>query len=275
MTDVAETILGCEIVWASGSHPGRVRPVNEDCVLARSPVFLVADGMGGHSAGDLASAAVVGAFTRQVVGHPAATIDIVRVALEDADRDVRAIGSLSRRGAGSTVTGVALVQHGGMPHWLVFNVGDSRVYRLAGGVLDRLTVDHSVVQEMLDAGTLRPEDVARAPQRNVVTRAIGAADPTADSWLVPVVTGDRLMLCSDGLYRELADESLRAALTMAGRPQSAVDTLISLANRAGGRDNISAVVLDVRAGGLRGSDATDTTASAARGDDDDTFAVRG
>lgn len=275
MTDVVETVIGCELVWASGTHPGQVRPVNEDCVLARSPVFLVADGMGGHSAGDLASAAVVGAFTRHLVGQRVATIDTVRLALEDADRDVRAIGSRSRRGPGSTVTGVALVRHAGTPHWLVFNVGDSRVYRLSGGVLERLTVDHSVVQEMLDAGTLRPEDAARAPERNVVTRAIGTADPTADSWLVPVVTGDRLLLCSDGLYRELADESLRAALTMVGRPQAAVDTLISLANRAGGHDNVSAVVLDVRAGGMRGSDPTDTTASAVRADVADTFTVHG
>jgi protein phosphatase len=278
VNDVAQVVAGVELVWAAASDPGRQRPVNEDSVLGGAPVFVVADGMGGHDAGDRASAAVVGAFARHVAASGPTTIDAIRRALEAADTDVRALGATTRRGAGSTVTGVALVEHLGQPHWLVFNIGDSRVYRHAGAVFEQLTVDHSLAQEMVAARRLRPEDVAQFADRNVITRAIGSRDATADSWLLPVVTGDRLLLCSDGLYRELADESLRAALTMAGRPSGAVDALVRLANQAGGRDNITVVVVDVRAGGVPGGAELETTASAtpiwALADDDDTLAVQ-
>ncbi len=234
---------------ASLTDVGLTRTANEDSILAASPVFLVADGMGGHEAGDRASAAVVAAF--QPLGGAVVGVDDVREALSRATAVVEDISAEHRRGAGSTVAGVALVEHEGAPHWLVFNVGDSRVYRHHGSELTQLTIDHSLGQELVDAGELRPEDLADFAQRNVITRAIGAPDSTADSWLLPVVDGERLLLCSDGLSGEVSDEGIRATLTMCGRPESAAGALVRRALQAGGRDNVSVVVIDVVSGGAR------------------------
>ncbi|MGO2518488.1 MAG: PP2C family protein-serine/threonine phosphatase [Microbacterium sp.] len=234
---------------ASVSDRGLVRTANEDSVLDGSPVFLVADGMGGHDAGDLASAAVVDAF-RPLVGGTA-SVDAVREALQMASESVERISAGTRRGAGSTVAGVALIDHDGLPHWLVFNVGDSRVYRFHGTDLEQMTVDHSLGQEMVDAGQLRREDLSTFAQRNVITRAVGTPGSAADSWLVPVTDGERLLICSDGLTGEVNDESIRATLTMSGRPEPAVTALLHRAKRGGGRDNISVVVVDVISGGVR------------------------
>ena len=237
---------------------GLRREINEDAMLAQSPVFLVADGMGGHDAGDKASAAVVEAFA-PLAGSPV-SMEEIGAALARANERVSAISAQHARGAGSTVAAVALVEHESAPHWLVFNVGDSRVYRHRGSSLEQLTVDHSLGQELVDAGELRPENLADFSQRNVITRAVGAADSIADSWLVPVVDGERLLICSDGLSGEISDESIRATLTMCGRPETATEALVRRAKEAGGRDNISVIVIDVVAGGaMRASDdATDS-----------------
>lgn len=237
---------------------GLRREINEDAMLAQSPVFLVADGMGGHDAGDKASAAVVEAFA-PLAGSPV-SMEEIGAALARANERVSAISAQHARGAGSTVAAVALVEHESAPHWLVFNVGDSRVYRHRGSSLEQLTVDHSLGQELVDAGELRPENLADFSQRNVITRAVGAADSIADSWLVPVVDGERLLICSDGLSGEISDESIRATLTMCGRPKTATEALVRRAKEAGGRDNISVIVIDVVAGGaMRASDdATDS-----------------
>lgn len=234
---------------ASLTDQGLKRTANEDAVLAASPVFLVADGMGGHDAGDRASAAVVAAF-EPLVGMPV-SVEHVRDALAAATQTVSDLSAGLKRGAGSTVSGVVLLEHEGAPHWLVFNVGDSRVYRHHGNELSQITIDHSLGQEMVDAGRLRPEDLATFAQRNVITRAIGAEDSVADSWLLPIVDGERLLICSDGLSGEVSDESIRATLTMCGRPESAVTALVRRAKQAGGRDNISVVVIDVVSGGAR------------------------
>ncbi|MCL2467813.1 MAG: protein phosphatase 2C domain-containing protein [Micrococcales bacterium] len=258
MSDDQAVIAGVEVVWAGVTDPGRVRPANEDSVLAAAPVFLVADGMGGYEAGDLASAAVVGAFARSISRSELATLDGVRAALDAANQAVHKVAAGTRRGAGSTLTGAILVEYLGAPHWLVLNVGDSRVYRHMGGTLEQVTVDHSLAQEMLDAKLLTRDDIAGFAESNVITRAMGAADSTADSWLMPVVAGERLLMCSDGLYRELADESIRAALTLSGTPRSAAETLVTLANQAGGRDNITVLIVDVRTGGEITRDLSDT-----------------
>jgi len=180
------------------------------------------------------------------------------VALGRAAAVVEAIAAEHRQGAGSTVAGAALVEHEGVPHWLVFNVGDSRVYRHHANELEQLTVDHSLGQELVDAGELRPEDLATFAQRNIITRAIGATDSAADSWLVPVIDGERLLLCSDGLSGEVSDEAIRATLTMCGRPETAAAALVRRALQAGGRDNVSVVVVDVVSGGLRAGRDDDT-----------------
>lgn len=241
----------CSVVLnvASLTDTGLKRTANEDSVLNASPVFLVADGMGGHQAGDLASAAVVAAF--EPLRGQAIDLADIRDALSRAAAAVEQIAAAHKRGAGSTVTGVALVQHEGTPHWLVFNVGDSRVYRHYGNELTQLTIDHSLGQQLVDAGELRAEQLASFSQRNVITRALGAPDSAADSWLLPVVNGERLLLCSDGLSGEISDEAIRAALTMNGRPETAATALVRRALQAGGRDNVSVVVIDVVSGGAR------------------------
>lgn len=243
------TVSSVVLNVASLTDTGLKRTANEDSVLDASPIFLVADGMGGHEAGDRASAAVVAAF--EPLRGQAVEVDDVRDALSRAADVVEGIAAAHKRGAGSTVTGVALVEHEGSPHWLVFNVGDSRVYRHHGNELVQLTIDHSLGQELVDAGELRAEDLASFSQRNVITRAIGAPDSTADSWLLPVVDGERLLLCSDGLSGEVSDEAIRATLTMNGRPETAATALVRRALQAGGRDNVSVVVIDVVSGGAR------------------------
>jgi protein phosphatase len=258
VTGLADIRLSVAVVTDVGLH----RTGNEDSYLADSPVFLVADGMGGYEAGDRASAAVVEAFRRSIHGPQFPTLDDVRDALMAADAGVADVSEQTSRGAGSTVSGLVLVEHDGAPHWLVFNIGDSRVYRHDGSYLEQLTVDHSLGQELIERGELRREELATFTDRNVITRAIGAADSTADSWLLPVTNGERILICSDGLSSEVEDEAIRAILTMSGRPQAAADALVRRAKANGGRDNITVVVLDVLAGG--GFASREYTTGAAR-----------
>lgn len=266
-------IAGLTLNVGALTDTGRKRAANEDSLLADGPAFVVADGMGGYESGDLASAAVVGAFADHLTGDRFGVFEEVHAALLAADDRVEVVASSTNRGAGSTATGVVLVSHDGSPHWLVFNVGDSRVYRHLGNELEQLTTDHSLGRELIESGQLRAEDLATFADRNVITRAIGAADSLADSWLVPVVTGERLLLCSDGLHGELDDETIRAVLTMSGRPESAAQVLIDRANEHGGRDNITVIVIDVVAGGasVLGGGTSDVHALDVLETDDDTL----
>ncbi|MFV0634865.1 PP2C family protein-serine/threonine phosphatase [Demequina sp.] len=268
-------IAGVTLSVGAVTDPGLRRPANEDALFADGPAFVVADGMGGYECGDLASAAVVGAFRDRLCGDRFGVFEDVQAALLDADDRVDVVAQSTSRGAGSTATGVVLVEHGGQPHWLVFNVGDSRVYRHLGSELEQLTKDHSLGRELVDTGQMREEDLATFPDRNVITRAIGAADSLADSWLVPVVTGERLLLCSDGLHGELDHEAIRALLTMSGRPESAAHVLVERAKQAGGRDNITVIVIDVVSGGaqLLNDGTTDAHAMTLGEYDDDTLTV--
>ena len=233
-----------------GAHTdtGRRRTVNEDALLAEFPVFLVADGMGGHDAGDRASAAVVEVF-RGLVGRGVLTVDDVTRAVEAAHTAVAAIAAETARGAGTTLTAAIAVEHDGLACWLVANIGDSRVYRLSGDRLEQVTIDHSVAQEMVDAGRLSRAGMATFRGRNVITRAVGGERSPADYWLLPVVTGERLLLCSDGLTSELSDEALRAGLVLGGAADGTARSLVAQAVSLGGRDNITAIVVDVLSGG--------------------------
>lgn len=228
---------------------GLKRAANEDSFLADGPSFVVADGMGGYESGDRASAAVVESFRDRFAGAEIGDFTGVNAALIEADDRVADVAALTTRGAGSTATGVVMVDHGGMAYWLVFNVGDSRVYRHHGSELEQLTIDHSLGRELVTRGELTEADLATFPNKNVITRAIGAADSLADSWLVPVVNGERLMICSDGLHGEVDDESIRAVLTMNGQPEAAARVLVDRAKANGGRDNITVVVVDIVSGG--------------------------
>jgi protein phosphatase len=257
---------------AAVTDRGLRREANEDSFLAEGPAFVVADGMGGYESGDRASAAVVDAFRDRFAGLTLGEFAGVSDALLDADDRVAEVAAATTRGAGSTATGVVLVSHEGYPFWLVFNVGDSRVYRQAGGVLEQLTTDHSLGRELVSRGELREDELATFANRNVITRAIGAVDSLADSWLVPVVDGDRLLLCSDGLYGELDDETIRAILAMNGQPEVAGRVLVERANAHGGRDNITVMVIDVLAGGNVG--AIDDTTDGVPAVFEDTLPVR-
>ena len=227
---------------ASLTDRGLSRPVNEDSLFAAAPIFVVADGMGGYEAGDLASAAVVDAF-RGLEGDGYGDLAGVRRSLVQASDAVAAVAGRTRRGAGSTVTGAMLVEHGGVPYWLVFNVGDSRVYRHAGSDLVQLTVDHSLGQELIELGELRREDLATFVDRNVITRAIGATDVVdADVWLLPMIGTQTFLLCSDGLSKELDDRRI-ADILVRHDPATAAVELVAAAVAAGGADNVTAVVV--------------------------------
>ena len=235
-----------EVSAALRSDAGMLRAVNEDSALAEYPSYLVADGMGGHEAGDEASRAAIDAFASVIRPGELSTVRDVGLALEAAREAVARVAANRARGAGCTLTGAVLVRHEGGVCWLVLNVGDSRVYLHRGSDLHQVTVDHSLRDEMIAGGAHHPDAL---PGRNVITRALGSADTTADSWLLPVEDGSRLLICSDGLTTEVDDQQLRAALTMGGQPEAVADELVRRANDAGGRDNITVVVVDVLAGG--------------------------
>ena len=228
---------------------GLKRKANEDSYLSGFPVFVVADGMGGHDAGDRASQAVVQQLS-SLVGQEGVGPGELAEVLDRAQAAVGLIADETERGAGSTLTGVIVTMQGSIAHWLVFNVGDSRVYRLRDGELTQLTVDHSVMQQLLDDGTLDPSEIEAYAGKNVITRAMGAEDSDADYWLHPIVQNERLMLCSDGLSGEVSDEVIRTTLLTTPGAQAAADVLVSLALQNGGRDNVTVIVLDVLAGGL-------------------------
>lgn len=229
------------VAAGAATHTGLVRRTNEDAYLATSPFFLVADGMGGHNAGAAASAAVVSEFARATTDRPVSA-ELVETLLERARSRVARIDG-GARPAGSTLTGVALMDDGGS--WLVVNVGDSRTYRLSRGTMERLTVDHSIVQELIDRGSL-DGDLARVDtRRNVITRAIGAGTAgRADMWVTPARVGDRILVCSDGVTGELTDDEIAEVLRSVAHPQQAALHLIHQAMVRGGHDNITAIVVD-------------------------------
>lgn len=236
-----------ELSFGAATHEGLRRKVNEDSYLALAPLFLVADGMGGHEAGARASAAVVEEFA-ELVGQEPITLDVVRAALGRARTTVEAMAT-SERAAGTTLTGVAVVDVGGLDYWLTLNLGDSRTYRYAHGVLEQISVDHSVVQELVDAGMLDGAAALTDRRRNEITRAIGAgSDGEADYWMVPIEPGDRILVCSDGLSGEVSSVRLAQILGEETDPQGAATRLIHEALLGGGRDNVTAIVVD--AGGV-------------------------
>lgn len=241
---------GFVLDWAGRSDIGKRRAVNEDSVLVGPPVFAVADGMGGHAAGDKASAAVVErlASLRALADNGYLDIDRLQDALAAAADDIDLFAAHIPIGAGTTVTGAILVLHNGEPHFVVFNIGDSRVYLLVDDEFERVTTDHSVVQEMVDAGLLDASEAENHPDSNVITRAVGFRDdPRPDLWMLPVRPGMRLLLCSDGLTKEVSDERIREHLTASGSAAETADHLMDAALAAGGRDNVTVVVIDVAA----------------------------
>lgn len=234
------------VAWGAGSDRGLRRERNEDSYIAAPPLFLVADGMGGHDAGAEASRAAVEVF-RPLVGKASVTVDDVQTAFRNAVVEVDSIET-QRAAAGTTLTGAAICEQAGATYWLILNIGDSRTYRLYGGELEQISIDHSAVQTLVERGEIDETSAATHPQRNVVTRAVGAGSSGApDYWLIPARTGDRLLVCSDGLTKELGFEEIRAALVAEAAPQAAATRLIHEALLHGGRDNVTVIVVDAHA----------------------------
>lgn len=236
MADASTAAHGAGVTVTGG------RPYNEDSFLADAPVFIVADGMGGHVGGAAASRAVVEAF-RPLAGAPqVAPADVVH-AVHEARMGVAEVSAQVGGDSGSTLTGAVVVHHHGEPWWMVINVGDSRVYAVEGGVAVQLTVDHSVVQELVAMGSITEEQARIHPDRNIITRAIGDEIPGQDAWLVPMSPGRRLVVCSDGLTKELEDAQI-AALATAGNTAQAASALVDAALEGGAGDNVTVVVAD-------------------------------
>lgn len=224
---------------------GKVRSHNEDNLLVADTVFVVADGMGGHNGGEIASQIAVERLAN--AGAVGSIDDLVR-RVQEANTDIvdRAREQPEFRGMGTTIVMLADIEQAAPNRLGVANVGDSRLYRVTATGLHQHTEDHSLVEALVRDGHLTRAEAAVHPQRNIVTRALGIDDKVlVDAWeLIPVV-GDRYVLCSDGLFGEIDDDEIHEVLQATSSPQDAADELVRRAREAGGRDNITVVVVDV------------------------------
>ncbi len=226
---------------------GRHRLDNEDSVLARAPVFVVADGMGGAQAGEVASKIAVQTFEGGLPGSGSAEERLAGLA-RDANRRIYDLSRTQheRAGMGTTLTAAYL----GDADLAIAHVGDSRAYMFRAGSLNRLTQDHSLVDELVRSGKLTEEQAAEHPQRSIITRALGPeASVKVDTWTYPVRAGDVLLLCTDGLTSMIAEDRMGEILAAPGTIAHAADALISAANDAGGRDNITVVLVRLEEAG--------------------------
>jgi protein phosphatase len=224
---------------------GQVRSHNEDSMLAEGTVFAVADGMGGHAAGEVASRIAIEAL-RDLLDRSELTRREVVAALVDANEHILRSGESHREraGMGTTVSGLAVVTDAGSPAWVVFNVGDSRVYRFAEGRLRQVTVDHSEVRELVEAGLITEEEAVHHPLSNILTRALGSKEMSkVDVWTLVPQEGERFLACTDGLTGELDDSEIEGILRSVDDPQAAAESLVRAAVGRRGRDNVTAVVV--------------------------------
>jgi PPM family protein phosphatase len=226
---------------AHKTDTGRQRHANEDSYFARSPLFAVADGMGGAQAGEVASRIAASAFERrQRLSREEPAEGQLEEIAQTANREIHQLAQedSSRAGMGTTLT-AAMVRGNEVA---LGHVGDSRAYVLRDGQLKRLTKDHSLVEELRRQGRLTEEQAEEHPQRSIITRALGPEpDVNVDTMTFPARDGDVFLLCSDGLTTMVSDEDIRQILAKSRTLRSAVNRLVEAANRGGGRDNITAV----------------------------------
>lgn len=255
MTESHQARLGpVELTWAAVSLGGPFRSENQDAVLAVPGCFAVADGMGGYAGGALASETVVAELAQEFAALPPAA-DVPAVTEGDINRAL----TRAQRGIeeaahgvpmGSTVTGLGLSSDDFGLHWLVWHVGDSRLYRYYRGELSQVTVDHTVVRELVLAGVLRAADVEGHPDRHVITRAVGTPDSLpADTATLEVRADEVLLLCTDGLTGTVDERLVAQTLRSFEDVGDCANRLVELAYETGGRDNASVIVvrcLDVR-----------------------------
>jgi protein phosphatase len=242
---------------------GRIRTNNEDELLVAEPLFAVADGMGGHAAGEVASQVAIEAL--RAAWQRDHSADGLAEAVRTANRAVwdRAQEKAEYRGMGTTMTAVALVGEGDDETMAVVNVGDSRTYLLRDGELDQLTDDHGLVAELVRSGQLSAEEAEVHPQKNVLTRVLGLdPDVEVDCFQVVPFRGDRLLLASDGLTNEVTDAQMASVLRRLADPQEAAAELVRMAKDNGGSDNITVVVVDV----VDDDDRSESASAALAGD---------
>jgi protein phosphatase len=235
------------VAYGASTDVGRVREANEDSYLIAEPLFVVADGMGGHIAGDVASSTAVKVIqdgSGQLSSEDPATLTKI---ITDANTAIwgKAQSDPALRGMGTTCTLVLIDDD--RVH--IAHVGDSRAYRLRDGQLEQLTEDHTLVSRMVQEGRLSADEAAHHPQRSIITRALGVdEDVQVDLDTVELSDGDRLVICSDGLSSMVDDGQIQSVLARESDPQKAADGLVELANEAGGDDNITVVVIDFEDG---------------------------
>jgi serine/threonine protein phosphatase PrpC len=230
---------------------GLVRSNNQDAVLVSTGLYAVADGMGGHAAGEVASRTAIDALKASFEQAPERSAEALAGAGLAANRAVweQSHANTALRGMGTTLVALARVADAGSPDDLaIINIGDSRLYLFRDDQLRQLTVDHSLVQELVDVGRISEDQAAIHPQRHVLTRALGI-DPSVAVDLIQVEprVGDRYLLCSDGLCREVSDDQIASLLRRLAGASDAAKELVSQARNNGGSDNISVVVVDVHA----------------------------
>jgi protein phosphatase len=241
-----------QIAVGARTDVGMIRSGNEDNFFAEADdkrgVFVVADGMGGHAAGEVASEMAVQIVARQLL--PLSGVrenhadNLVAQALKDANRAIydRMLAEVDKQGMGTTASVLVLSDEG----YLIGQIGDSRVYLLRDGALKQITKDHSYVQEQVDAGLLTPEQARYHPYSNVITRCVGASEEVeADVYAGDVRVGDVFLLASDGLTGMVDDRRLQQLLLARAGPGRIVDSLIAEANQRGGLDNITAIVIQI------------------------------
>ena len=227
---------------------GRVRKGNEDAMLVDAPLFVVADGMGGHLAGDVASATAVETIKRNAAEQPPLEPSHLESYVRAANKAIweKALEDTQLQGMGTTCT--LLFLDGATAH--IAHVGDSRAYLLRDGEFSQLTEDHTLVERMVREGKLQRDEAARHPQRSIITRALGVeSDVEVDLSTFEVTEGDRVLLCSDGLSSMVNDAAIESILRDATGAEGAADGLVQAALEAGGEDNVTVVVLDFLAEG--------------------------
>jgi protein phosphatase len=238
------------ITCAGDTHVGVVRSGNEDNFLLdfKHGVFIVADGMGGHAAGEVASEMAVDIIAREVGSlkglSDADTFERLRYAIRSANQAIfeRTLAEADKRGMGTTTTVLVL----SAKRYLIGQVGDSRAYLLRNGELLQLTKDHSYVQEQVDAGLLTAEQARTHPYSNVITRCVGAnEDVVPDVYFGGLERNDLILLASDGLTGMLEDDQLARILQSGSPPDVLVNRMIAEANRRGGLDNITAIIVRI------------------------------
>lgn len=234
--------------WAARTEVGHVREHNEDSYLLQAPLFAVADGMGGHEAGEVASSIAVTTLAQEAPKHADAAA--LGAAIEKANLQLIAAAQegKGRLGMGTTCT-AAYIEHNKLA---LAHVGDSRAYLFHKGTLTRVTHDHSFVEELVESGEISADEARNHPNRSIITRALGSdKDMYADHFELMVEEGDRILLCSDGLSGMLTDHEIEEIMITSPGPDECVFSLVEAALRAGGLDNVTALVIEIANDGAR------------------------